>query len=146
VAGAIVPPVAAKAQQFTRAKKTATLAMMFKETLQGVVDGIQGGLAGLLMDFEGIPLESYAKDGAFDIEAVGAEASVILKSIQRATEMLDAGEPREVAFQSDKMATLIRVVNAEYFVAVTLSPDANFGKARFLLRVAAPKIRAELEN
>lgn len=119
---------------------------MFKETLQSVVDGTQGGLAGLLMDFEGIPLETYAKDVTFDIESVGAEASVIVKSIQRATEMLDAGEPREVSFHSDKMSTLIRVINAEYFVAVTLAPDANVGKARFLLRVAAPKILDELEN
>jgi predicted regulator of Ras-like GTPase activity (Roadblock/LC7/MglB family) len=119
---------------------------MFKETLQGVVEGTQGGLAGLLMDFEGIPLESYAKDGDFDIEAVGAEASVVVKAIQRATVMLDAGETREVAIQSEKMATLIRVINNDYFVAVTLAPDANLGKARFLLRVAAPKLREELEN
>jgi predicted regulator of Ras-like GTPase activity (Roadblock/LC7/MglB family) len=119
---------------------------MFKETLQGVVEGTQGGLAGLLMDFEGIPLESYAKDVDFDIEAVGAEASVVVKAIQRAAVMLDAGETREVAIQSDKMATLIRVINNEYFVAVTLAPDANLGKARFLLRVAVPKLREELEN
>ena len=44
------------------------------------------------------------------------------------------------------MSTLIRVINNEYFVAVTLAPDANLGKARFLLRVAAPKLREELEN
>ena len=80
---------------------------MFKETLQGVVDGTRGGIAGLLMDFEGIPLESYARVGDFDIEAVGAEASVIIKSIQRATEMLEAGETREVSFQSERMSTLI---------------------------------------
>ena len=119
---------------------------MFKETLQGVVDGTQGGIAGLLMDFEGIPLESYARVGDFDIEAVGAEASVIIKSIQRATEMLEAGETREVSFQSERMSTLIRVINDHYFVAVTLSPDGNLGKARFLLRLAAPRLRDELEN
>ena len=42
---------------------------MFKEALQNVVEGTQGGLAGLLMDFEGIPLETYTTDQApFDIE------------------------------------------------------------------------------
>ncbi|MGC4063541.1 MAG: hypothetical protein QM784_02610 [Polyangiaceae bacterium] len=46
---------------------------MFKEALQNVVEGTQGGLAGLLMDFEGIPLETYTSNEApFDIEAVGA--------------------------------------------------------------------------
>ena len=75
-------------ETFTVGRKTATLEVMFKEALKGVVDGTDGGLAGLLMDFEGIPLEVYAKEGTpFDIEAVGAEVSVVVKAIQRATEM-----------------------------------------------------------
>jgi len=119
---------------------------MFKEALQGVVDGTDGGLAGLLMDFEGIPVESYARDdsGGFDIEAVGAEVSVVVKAIQRATEMLEAGETREVAFKSEKMVTLIRIINNNYFLALTMSPDGNFGKGRFMLRVTAPKLVDEL--
>ena len=119
---------------------------MFKEALQGVVDGTDGGLAGLLMDFEGIPVESYSRDDSsgFDIEAVGAEVSVVVKAIQRATEMLEAGETREVAFKSEKMVTLIRIINDNYFLALTLSPDGNFGKGRFLLRVTAPKLVDEL--
>ena len=119
---------------------------MFKEALQSVVNGTDGALAGLLMDFEGIPLESYAKaDAPFDIETVGAEVSVVVKAIQRASEMLEAGTTREVAFKSEKMVTLIRVLNDNYFVALTLSPEGNFGKGRFLLRVTAPKLLEELE-
>jgi predicted regulator of Ras-like GTPase activity (Roadblock/LC7/MglB family) len=119
---------------------------MFKEALQSVVDGTDGGLAGLLMDFEGIPVESYARESSpFDIETVGAEVSVVVKAIQRASQMLDAGDTKEVAFKSDKMVTLIRVINENYFVALTMSPDGNFGKGRFLLRVAAPRLREELE-
>jgi len=120
---------------------------MFKEALQRVVDGTEGGLAGLLMDFEGIPLESYRKeDSSFDIETVGAEVSVVVKAIQRATEMLDAGSTKEVAFKSEKMVTLIRVLNDNYFVALTMVPDGNFGKGRFMLRVAAPTLIEELES
>jgi predicted regulator of Ras-like GTPase activity (Roadblock/LC7/MglB family) len=118
---------------------------MFKEALQRVVDEVEGGMAGLLMDFEGIPLESYAReDSAFDIEAVGAEVSVVVKAIQRASEMLDAGDTREVAFKSAKMITLIRVLNENYFVALTLAPEGNLGKGRYLLRVAAPQLAEEL--
>jgi predicted regulator of Ras-like GTPase activity (Roadblock/LC7/MglB family) len=118
---------------------------MFKEALQGVVDGVEGGMAGLLMDFEGIPLESYAKgESPFDIETVGAEVSVVVKAIQRASEMLDAGDTREVAFKSAKMVTLIRVLNENYFVAITMTPEGNLGKGRFLLRLAAPKLVEEL--
>src|SRR6187402_577860 len=108
---------------------------MFKEALRGAVDSTDGGIAGLLMDFEGIPVESYARDASFDIEAVGAEGSVVVKAIQRATEMLEAGDTREVSFKSDKMVTLIRVINDSYFVAMTLAPEGNFGKGRYMLRL-----------
>jgi predicted regulator of Ras-like GTPase activity (Roadblock/LC7/MglB family) len=98
------------------------------------------------MDFEGIPLESYTREGAaLDIEVVGAEVSLVVKAIQRATEMLDAGATSEVSFKSEKMVTLIRVINKGYFVAMTMSPEGNLGKGRYLLRVMAPTLAQELE-
>ncbi|MGC4089767.1 MAG: roadblock/LC7 domain-containing protein [Polyangiaceae bacterium] len=120
---------------------------MFKEALQSVVDGTDGGLAGLLMDFEGIPVETYSKPNAvFDIEQVGAEISVVVKAIQRASEMLDAGTTHEVAFRSDKLVTLIRVINETYFVAMALTPEGNLGKGRYMLRVVAPQLAEELAS
>jgi predicted regulator of Ras-like GTPase activity (Roadblock/LC7/MglB family) len=119
---------------------------MFKEALRSVVDGIDGGLAGLLMDFEGIPVETYSRSAGFDIESVGAEVSVVVKAIQRASEMLDAGATREVAFRSDKLVTLIRVINESYFVMVALAPEGNLGKGRYLLRIVAPQLAQELAS
>lgn len=123
----------------------ATLALMFQEVLKDVVDNTEGGLASLLMDFEGIALEAYSKpDAPIDINTIGAELSVVVKSIQRATEMLEAGDTAEVAIVSDKMTTLIRVVNTSYFVAFSMKPDANIGKARYLLRTRVPMLQKEL--
>jgi predicted regulator of Ras-like GTPase activity (Roadblock/LC7/MglB family) len=120
---------------------------MFKEALRNIVEGTDGGLAGLLMDFEGIPVETYSRnESSVDIESVGAEVSVVVKAIQRATQMLDAGETREVAFKSDKLVTLIRVINESYFVAVALTPEGNLGKGRYLLRVLAPELADELAS
>ena len=117
---------------------------MFKEAIRDVVEGTDGGMAGVLMDFEGIAVDSYVKGETVDINAVGAEYSVILKSIQRATESLEAGGAREIAIQSDKITTLIRILNEDYFLAITLSPDGNFGKGRYLMRTAAPKLLEQL--
>jgi predicted regulator of Ras-like GTPase activity (Roadblock/LC7/MglB family) len=117
---------------------------MFKEAIRDVVEGTDGGMAGVLMDFEGIAVDSYVKGETVDINAVGAEYSVILKSIQRATESLEAGGAREIAIQSDKITTLIRILNDDYFLAITLSPDGNFGKGRYLMRTAAPKLLEQL--
>src|SRR5712672_656657 len=107
---------------------------MFKEAIRDVVEGTDGASAGILMDFEGIAVDSYVKGEGVDINAVGAEYSVILKSIQRATESLETGGAREVSIQSEKLTTIVRILNDEYFLALTLSPDANFGKGRYLLR------------
>jgi predicted regulator of Ras-like GTPase activity (Roadblock/LC7/MglB family) len=118
---------------------------MFQAVLKEVVDGTEGGLATLLMDFEGIAVDSYSKpDAPFDINTIGAEFSVVIKSIQRAAEMLEAGETAEVAVQAEKMITIIRVVNSTYFVAFSMRPDANIGKARYMLRTRVPALLKEL--
>jgi predicted regulator of Ras-like GTPase activity (Roadblock/LC7/MglB family) len=119
---------------------------MFKETLRDVVEGTEGGIAGLLMGFDGIAVESYTKgDADVDIQTVGMELSVVLKDIRRAVEQLHAGGAREVAIQAEKVTTLVRLLNADYFMALTMSSDGNFGKGRFLLRLAAPKLLSNLE-
>lgn len=120
---------------------------MFQTLLKEVVDGVEGGLATLVMDFEGIAVDSYAKPSPpveFDIQTVGAEFSVVIKSIQRASEMLEAGEPAELTITAEKVVTVIRVLNSTYFIAFTLMPDANVGKARYLLRTRVPTLQKEL--
>src|SRR3954454_20985809 len=104
---------------------------MFKEALQQLVEGTEGGLAGLLMDSNGIALEAYAKDDSpFDINTIGIEFSVVIGSIRRAAEMLDAGEANEIAVGTDKLVTIIRTLGSTYFLALALSPDGNLGKGR----------------
>ncbi len=120
---------------------------MFQTLLKEVVDSVDGGLATLVMDFEGITVDSYSRPaggGEFDINTVGAEFSVVIKSIQRAAEMLEAGDTSEVTIHAGKVLTLIRVVSDQYFVAFTMKPEANLGKARYVLRTRTPAIAKEL--
>jgi predicted regulator of Ras-like GTPase activity (Roadblock/LC7/MglB family) len=118
---------------------------MFKEALRDIVEKTDGGIAGLLMDSAGMAIESYATaDAAFDITTVGVEYGVVLASIKRAAEQLDAGAAQEVAIGTDKMVTLIRTLGDSYFLALALRPDGNFGKGRYMMRTAAPKLLSEL--
>ena len=113
---------------------------MFREVLREVVESTDGGVAGLLMGYDGIPVEQYVKDDVeLNVESIGMEYSVILTQIRKAAQMLDAGSAREVAINAERMITVIRLLNDDYFVAVTLSPTGNSGKARFLLRTHASK-------
>ena len=118
---------------------------MFKDVLREIVERTDGGIASLLMGFDGIPVENYVKtEGGIDVESVGMEYSVLLSQIAKAAEMLDAGSAREVSIQAENLTTVIRLLNDEYFVALTLAPGGNLGKARFLMRTLTPQLVEEL--
>ena len=118
---------------------------MFKEAIRDVVEGTDGGMAGILMDFEGIAVDSYVKGADYrhqrDWGRVQRHSQVDSSAPPRASR---PGGPREIAIQSDKVTTIIRILNEEYFLALTLTPDGNFGKGRFLMRTAAPKLLEQL--
>ena len=119
---------------------------MFQKALREIVDKTEGGVAGLIMDSEGIAVDSYARaDAVFDITTVGIEFGVVLGSIKRAADSLEAGKTSELAIGTEKMITIIRTLNETYFLALALRPDGNLGKGRYMMRTAAPKLLAELE-
>lgn len=120
---------------------------MFQERLKHVVDHVEGSLACVLMGFDGISLDTYLaknRSDEFDIQTVGLEYSVVIKQIRKTAELLEAGEVHEVSIASDKMTTLVRVLNNDYFVALALRPTGNYGKGRYLLRVVSPELSREL--
>ncbi len=120
---------------------------MFREVLSDVVERTEGGLAALVMGMDGIAVDSYVREDLaqpLEVENVGMEFSVILKDIKKGSELVDAGAAREVTIQGEKLTTVIRLINDEYFVLVALRPDGNYGKARYLLRTGASKLAAEL--
>jgi predicted regulator of Ras-like GTPase activity (Roadblock/LC7/MglB family) len=117
---------------------------MFKGILREVVENTDGGLASILMGFDGITVDSYTgADSTVDMETVGGEYSQVLMQIKQASQMLEMGTASEVAVQAENMITLMRMLNDEYFVALALEPTGNLGKARYLLRIQANKL---LEN
>jgi predicted regulator of Ras-like GTPase activity (Roadblock/LC7/MglB family) len=118
---------------------------MFRENLQKVVDNVEGGIAGLLMGFDGIAVETYAKEsGSIDITTVGMEFSFILTQVRKAAEILEVGKVQEIAIRTETVVIIIRVLSAEYFLALAMGPGGNFGKGRYLLRTVAPKLQLEL--
>jgi predicted regulator of Ras-like GTPase activity (Roadblock/LC7/MglB family) len=118
---------------------------MFQDNLKRLVSETEGGVAGLLMGFDGISVDQYtAPEGAVDIQTVGMEFSFILTQVRKAAEILEVGGVQEIAIRCASLTILIRVVSSEYFVALAIRPDGNFGKGRYLLRVVAPKLQAEI--
>ncbi len=118
---------------------------MFKDLLAHCVSTTDGAIAALVMGFDGIPVDSFVRGGeTFEVETVGMEFSVVLREIKRAASMLNAGTTQEVSIVAEKLTTVVRLVNDEYFIAMVLRPTGNHGKARFVLRMETPKLEQEL--
>ena len=97
------------------------------------------------MGFDGISVESYSrKDASADIQTVGMELAHVIAQTRRAAELLEVGGLREITMRADNLVVIVHVLNEEYFVACALRPEANFGKARYLLRLLVPQIQSEL--
>lgn len=81
---------------------------MFKNILKEIVDGTEGAIAGVLMGFDGIAVDSYqGRDSEYDVENIALEYGAVLGQIKKAADMLNVGVAREVAIQSEQMVTVI---------------------------------------
>ena len=116
-----------------------------KEILKSSVTAVEGGLASVVMGFDGVPVEQFVQDGApVDIETLGVEYSNALTEVRRTADALASGAVQEVAVVTDAALVLMRPVNPEYFVALVLSADGNIGKGRFVLKRAARALASEM--
>ena len=117
---------------------------MFSAKLENTVTSVAGSQAAILMGFDGIPVDSFTRASDTDIETIGMEFSVLLNEVRKAAEQLDAGGAQEMTIRTEKMSTILRIVNDNYFLAIALNPNGNLGKARYLLRILAPEFDREL--
>jgi predicted regulator of Ras-like GTPase activity (Roadblock/LC7/MglB family) len=118
---------------------------LFAETLKKIVDNVDGGIAAVIMGLDGIPVETYVRQAdRVDVTTVAMEFSFILTQVRKAGESLAVGGLEEMAVKAQRLMLVCRMVSPQYFVAVVLAPEGNFGKARYLCRLATPTLVAQL--
>ena len=119
--------------------------MGFREQLESTCKSCEGALACSLMGVDGIEVDTYAQGGTdLDVKSLLVEYSGLFRSAREAAEAHSAGGIVELSVATDKVLALARLVSPDYYLVVALSPGGNLGKARYLLRVAAPRLRSEL--
>lgn len=121
--------------------------MSFLAHLEAVVNQVPGALACSVMGFDGIPVETHqAGDAAAELDVQGAwvEYANMLGQLRNAAEAMKTGQVSEVSVSSERVITLMRLVNQDYFLALAMLPEGNYGKGRYVLRITAPKVKAEL--
>jgi predicted regulator of Ras-like GTPase activity (Roadblock/LC7/MglB family) len=118
---------------------------VFAETLKKVVDNVDGGIAAVIMGLDGIPVDTYVRQNdRVDVNTVAMEFSFILSQVRKAGDSLQVGNLDEMSVKAQRLLLVCRMLNPQYFVAVALSPEGNFGKCRYLMRLAQPALVAQL--
>jgi len=118
---------------------------LFAETLKKVVDNVDGGIAAVIMGLDGIPVETYVRQAdKLDVTTIAMEFSFILGQVRKAGDSLAVGSLEELSVKAQRLLLVCRMISAQYFVAVALAPEGNFGKCRYLVRLATPALVAQL--
>ncbi len=124
--------------------------MSFAGLLREIVEGCGGGIGAVLMGSDGIPIEQVVAGPipqgplADDLATAGVEFGRILDDIRKASDALSGGGVRETLVVLDRFTLLFRTVDGDIFLALVLAPDANIGKARYLIRRQLPAVRRNL--
>lgn len=107
---------------------------MFSEILQKIVEETGGGIGAVLMGYDGIAIDQFfSPEKDVDVQMVVVEYSNVLKEIRKTAEILSLGEMEEISIRTDRFILVIRVLSSEYFVAMIINRDGNFGKGRYLM-------------
>ena len=117
--------------------------MNFIEILKDTVDKVDGAVSAMIIASDGIPVQEYASERIIDLTGLGAEASAMIRDIGFAAENLGLGEAREFSIISDMCGIIMRKINNDYYFALIIKPDGNYGKGRFVLKTTIPKIESE---
>jgi predicted regulator of Ras-like GTPase activity (Roadblock/LC7/MglB family) len=119
--------------------------MSLRDTLTEIVKNVEGGLAAIIMAYDGIPIdEVIVTQTDFDLQLLIVEYATVLKEIKRAVNVIKVGEMEEVSITTGQVRVSMRVLNDELFVVLVMSKDGNFGKGRYLLRIKAAELIEEL--
>jgi predicted regulator of Ras-like GTPase activity (Roadblock/LC7/MglB family) len=117
--------------------------MNFLEVLEETVGKVDGAVSAMIIASDGISVQEYVQEKLVDLTGLSAEASAMIKDINLAADNLGLGEAREFSIISDRCGILMRKINPDYYLALVIRPDGNYGKGRFILKTAVPKLEGE---
>lgn len=119
--------------------------MSLRDTLRSIVENVDGGLAAMIMAYDGISVDEVSVEQTeFDMQLLSVEYATVLKEIKRSVEVIKAGDMEEVSITTDRTCVAIRVLNEDLFVVLVIKRDGNFGKGRYMLRLKSYEIAQEL--
>jgi predicted regulator of Ras-like GTPase activity (Roadblock/LC7/MglB family) len=125
------------------------MASPFRESIEKLLDRIDGAVSCVLMDFDGIAVDTATRPDAPagatpDVQTLSMELAHLIAQTRRTMQSVEGGALEEFTLRTDKLTLVVRVLTTEYFLACAILPRANLGRARYLMRLTAPGLRADL--
>lgn len=118
--------------------------MNLDERLQEILANVDGAIACSLCGLDGVGVASVNKDPSFQVTAAEVEFATMLRTAEKASKNLEAGEVEELLLITEKLMMVVKRISADYYLSLALSPDGNLGRARFEIKRSIPKLAAEL--
>ncbi len=119
--------------------------MSLRDTLNTIVQSVDGSLAAIIMAYDGIPIdEVIVEQTEFDMQLLSVEYATVLKEIKRAVDVIKMGDLEEVSISTSRTCVVVRVLNEDLFSALILSRDGNIGKGRYMLKLKSFEVLQEL--
>ena len=119
---------------------------MFRETLHKALSNTENCLGVLIMGTDGMAVEEVWKNDAKPMNAdiIFAEYTAILRNAARVGDELLLDRLRELTISGDEATFIMRLVSSDYYLAMVLQTDGNFGRGRYELRCAEMILAKEL--
>ena len=117
--------------------------MSFKSVLERMGRRLDGVLGAVVIGEDGIIVERYSADTAFDTELASVEYVGGSKDLMRAAASLESGEVEELSVVTEKNRVLLRNVSPGYFIILMMNPKGSLGKGRYELKKASYELAPE---
>lgn len=119
--------------------------MSLRDSLNSIVQSVEGSLASIIMAYDGIPIDEVTvEQSEFDMQLLSVEYATVLKEIKRAVDVIKMGDLEEVSISTARTCVVVRVLNDDLFAALIMKRDGNIGKGRYMLKLKSFEILREL--
>jgi predicted regulator of Ras-like GTPase activity (Roadblock/LC7/MglB family) len=118
----------------------------WQQPLAAILQAVDGATAVALMDYAGTPMAcAECGGGAVDVPRLLAEYAAATASLRHTgQEQPLAGSLTELTLFTTHLTVVLRGLTDDAYLAMVLSPQGLAGKARYLMRQAAPGLIAQL--
>ncbi|HJZ88708.1 MAG TPA: hypothetical protein VKN99_26220 [Polyangia bacterium] len=116
----------------------------FGRILRRAVESTPGLHGAVFTDWEGEPVDQYARVPKIEIQITGAQWGLVLTQIMGPLARARAGAPRSLLVLCERAQIYVRAITREYVLVIQASPDAHVGKAIAALERAAGELEREM--